>query len=57
MIRSMIEVHPEFATLIKNDPIALLEVIKTLMHDSVWSHYPLISMTNAFVLLVNIKQM
>ena len=53
---SRIEEHPEFATLIKNGPIYLLEVIKTLMNDSVRAQYPLVSMNNDLSNVVNAKQ-
>ena len=51
-----IEEHPKFSTRIKSDPIDLLEVIKTLMPDSVWTQWPLVSMTNALARVVNLKQ-
>ena len=44
-----VEEHPYFDTKIKNDPIALLEAIKMLMHDPVRAQYPLVSMTDAFM--------
>ena len=56
-MRYGIEEHPEFATLIKNYIIALLEAIKTLMHDSVQSQYPLFSMTDDLARVFNVKQM
>ena len=57
MMRSIIEKNPEFATLINNDLIALLEVIKTLMHDSVRYQYHLVSMTDVLSRVFNVKQM
>ena len=56
-MRYRIEEHPEFAALIKNNMIALIEGIKILMQDSVRSQYPLVSMTNALARVVNVKQM
>ena len=38
-----IEQHPEYKTKIQDDPIALLEAIKTLMHDPIRAQYPIIS--------------
>ena len=34
-MRSRIEEHPDFVTKIEDDPIALLEAIKVLVHDTV----------------------
>ena len=56
-MQSRIEEHPDFDSKIENDPIALLESIKTLMHDPVRAQYPLVSMTEALIRLVNVKQM
>ena len=56
-MQSRIEEHPEFKTKIEDDPIALLEVIKTLMHDTVRAQYPLVSVTEALGRLLNVKQM
>ena len=42
-----IKEHPDFATKIEDDAIQLLEVIKTLMHDTVRSVYPMSSIVDA----------
>jgi hypothetical protein len=51
-----IEEHPDFTTKIRNDPVELLEAIKTLTHDPVRAHYPFASMHDALTSLVNLKQ-
>ncbi len=51
-----VEELPDFDTKIENDPIALLEVIKVLMHDPIRAQYPKISMTESLARLVNCKQ-
>jgi hypothetical protein len=56
-MQARIEEHPDFSTKIEDDPIELLEALKTLMHDTVRAQYPLMSMTDALTRLVNIKQM
>jgi len=55
-MQSRIEEHPDFESKIQNDPIALLEAIKILMHDPVRAQYPMVSMTDALSRLVNVKQ-
>ena len=55
-MQSRIEEHPDYESTLKNDPIAVLEAIKTLMHDPVRAQYPLVSMTDALSRLVNVKQ-
>ncbi len=54
MMQSRIEEHPDY-NFFKNDPIAVLEAIKTLMHDPVRAQYPMASMTDALGRLVNVK--
>jgi hypothetical protein len=56
MMQSRIEEHLDYATKLKNDPIAVLEAIKTLMHDPVQAQYPMVSMTDALGRLVNTRQ-
>ena len=55
-IQDRIEQHPEYDSKIQDNPIELLEVIKTLMHDPVRAQYPLASMHEAVIRLINIKQ-
>ena len=54
-MQARIEEHPNYSQ-IENDPIALLEAIKTLVHDPVRAQYPLVSMNDAFKRLVNVQQ-
>ena len=56
MMQSRIEEHPEFNLTLKNQPIAVLQAIKTLMHDPVRAQYPLTSMSDALGRLINAKQ-
>jgi hypothetical protein len=52
-----IEEHPEdYETNFKNNPIAVLEAIKTLMHDPVRAQYPMVLMTDALGRLIDVKQ-
>ena len=55
-MQKRVEQHPDFKTKIKDDPIALLEVIKTLMHATVRAQYPWGSLFTAISNIVNIKQ-
>jgi hypothetical protein len=55
-MQARVEEHPEFESKIENNPIELLEVIKTLMHDPVRAQYPMVSMSEALTRLVNVKQ-
>ena len=55
VMQGRIENHPDFDT-IKNDPIAVLEAIKSLMHDSVRAQNPVVSMTETLKRLVNARQ-
>ncbi len=41
-MQSRIEEHPDFESKIENDPIALLDAIKILMHDPVRAQYPMV---------------
>ena len=50
-MQSRIEEHPEFEMKIEDDPIELLDVIKTLTHDTVRAQYPIASMTDAYTRL------
>ena len=55
-MQARIEEHPDFASKIDDNPIALLEAIKTLMHAPVRAQYPLVAMTDALAGLLNIRQ-
>jgi hypothetical protein len=41
---------------LKNDPIAVLEAINMLMHDTVRAQYPKVSMTDALGRLIDVRQ-
>ena len=56
-MQSRIEEHPDFESKIENNPIELLEAIKTLMHDPIRAQYPMASMSDALTRLINVKQM
>ena len=47
---------PEYKTKIQDDPIALLEAIKTLMHDPIRAQYPIISAYSAQKLWYTTRQ-
>ena len=55
-MQARIEAHPDFEAKIRNDPIALLEAIKELMHDPVRAQYPMAGMTDALKRLLNLRQ-
>jgi hypothetical protein len=55
-MRDRIEEQADFETKIQNNPIALLEVIKTLTHNPVRAVYPLKLMTEALKRFVMTKQ-
>ena len=55
-MQTRIEEHPDFESSIRNNPIALLEAIKTLMHDPVRARYPWASMTESLARFLNMKQ-
>ena len=55
-MQSRIEQHPDYNTTIIDNPIILLETIKTLMHATVRAQYPLMTATDALTRMVNIHQ-
>ena len=55
-MQARIEEHPEFESRIEDNPIELLEMIKTLMHDTVRAIYLVASITEALARLINVKQ-
>ena len=55
-MKSRVEEHIEFQSRINDNPIALLEVLKTLTHDPVRARYTFASMTEALVNCVNVRQ-
>jgi hypothetical protein len=56
-MQARIEQHPDYETKLKNDPIAVLEAIKTLMHNSVRAQYPIVTVTDALGRLMNVRQL
>jgi hypothetical protein len=56
IMQGRIEAHPDYETKLKNNPIAVLEAIKSLMHESVRSQYPPATITDALCRLINAKQ-
>ena len=46
VIQNYIKQHSDFSSKIKDDLIALLEVIKTVMHTTVCGQYPFATLTN-----------
>ena len=55
-IQNRVEEHPDYETMIRDDPIELLKAIKILMHDPVRARYPFASLTEAFDRVLNMKQ-
>ena len=55
-MQNRVEEHPDFHNKIEDDPIALLQAIKTLVHDTIRGQYPFISMTVALTQLLETKQ-
>jgi hypothetical protein len=56
VMQARIEQHPDYETKLKNNPIATLEAIKTLMHNSVRAQYPMVTMSGALDRLMNVRQ-
>jgi hypothetical protein len=55
-MQNCIEEHPDYETMIRDDPIELLDKIKMLMHDPIRAKYPHASLTEAMSRMLNIKQ-
>src|SRR5210317_1131036 len=55
-MQARIEEHPDFEMKIEDNPIELLDAIKTLTHDTVCATYPLASITDAHTRFINAKQ-
>jgi hypothetical protein len=56
IMQNWVEEHPEFETIIRDDPIELLNKIKVLMHDPIRAKYPFASLTKAISRMLNLKQ-
>jgi hypothetical protein len=48
--------HPEYATVIKNNPIEVLKSIRASMHETVRAQKPLLTATSALLKLLTYKQ-
>lgn len=55
-MQTRIEEHPDYESKIDDDPIALLEAIKTLMHDPVRAQYPYASLVSQLTAWLNMRQ-
>ena len=55
-MQQRIEGHPDFSSKIEDDPIALLEALKSLTHSTVRAQYPLRVMTEDLARLLNRRQ-
>ena len=56
-MKTRIEEHPEYATKILDNPVELLNKIKTLTHDTVRAQYPIASITEHLSQWENAKQL
>ena len=56
-MQQRIEEHPDFTSKIEDDPIALLEAIKVLMHTTVRAQYPYITLLQAEQRFYALKQL
>ena len=57
VMQNRIEEHPDYETIIRDNPIELLAKIKVLMHDPIRAKYPFASLTEAITRILNIRQM
>jgi hypothetical protein len=55
-MQNPIEEHPEFETVIRQDPIELLNKIKVLMHDPIRAKYPFPSLIESISRMLDLKQ-
>lgn len=55
-MRTRIQEHPDFSTQIQDDPIKLLETIKSGMQEPVRAQYPLITSVDHTVTMFTCKQ-
>jgi hypothetical protein len=55
-MQNWIEEHPDYESMIRDNPIELLDKIKVLMHDPIRAKYPFASLTEAMIRMLNIKQ-
>mgnify|MGYP002176679840 FL=1 len=57
VMQNRIEEHPDYESIIRDNPIELLIKIKVLMHDPIRAKYPFASLTEAITRILNIRQM
>jgi hypothetical protein len=55
-IQNRIEEHPDYETIIRDNPIELLTKIKVLMHDPIRAKFSFALLTQAMIRMLNIKQ-
>ena len=55
-MKTCIEEHPDCLTTILDNPVELLEKIKTLTHDTIRAQYPIASITEHLARWINAKQ-
>ena len=55
-IQSWLNAHPDFEKGIKNNAISLLNSIQNMMHETVISQYPFVSITGALNKLTKVNQ-
>ena len=51
-----LEQHPDFETVIRNDPIELLAAVEQLMHNPVRARYSHVTLTDALVHVTSLRQ-
>jgi hypothetical protein len=55
-MQNRIEEHPDYESMICDNPIELLDKIKVLLHDPIRAKYPFASPTEVMIRMLNIKQ-
>jgi hypothetical protein len=55
-MQNQIKEHPKFVSVIRDDPIELLNKIKVLMHDLIRAKHPFASLAKAISRMLNLKQ-
>ena len=55
-MKTQVEEHPEYLTAILDNPVELLEKIKTLTHNVIREQYPIALITDHLARWVNAKQ-
>ena len=55
-MQNRVQDHPKYESKIMDDPVRLLEEIKTLTHDTVQAQYPIASIVEQLATWINIQQ-